>query len=165
MRALFQLVGLLAFSTCLAMDFAPPKPPEILRAIGSTDGVPMTLKRAMDPGDNFASLPVPKPGDWLDVHPEVGQSFEDFKKDDKSSSAVIRKFEIIGEAAKQIPENVKQECPSVPWKEMAGMRDKLIHFYFGVNYDLLWQTIKNRIPEIKPVIRQLLQELRQQVNS
>jgi uncharacterized protein with HEPN domain len=88
-----------------------------------------------------------------------GQSFEDFKKDDKTSSAVIRKFEIIGEAAKQVPENVKQEYPSVPWKEMAGMRDKLIHFYFGVNYELLWQTIRNRIPEIKPVIRQILQDL------
>ncbi len=87
------------------------------------------------------------------------QSFEDFKKDDKTSSAVIRKFEIIGEAAKQVPENVKQKYPSVPWKEMAGMRDKLIHFYFGVNYELLWQTIRNRIPEIKPVIRQILQDL------
>ncbi|MFZ2148310.1 MAG: DUF86 domain-containing protein [Sedimentisphaerales bacterium] len=88
-----------------------------------------------------------------------GQSFEDFKKDDKTSSAVIRKFEIIGEAAKQVPDNLKQEYPSVPWKEMAGMRDKLIHFYFGVNYELLWQTIKNRIPKIKPVIRQILQDL------
>jgi len=88
-----------------------------------------------------------------------GQSFEDFKKDDKTSSAVIRKFEIIGEAAKQVPENVKQRYPSIPWKEMTGMRDKLIHFYFGVNYELLWQTIRNRIPEIKPVIRQILQDL------
>ena len=72
---------------------------------------------------------------------------------------MIRKFEIIGEAAKQVPENVKQKYPSIPWKEMAGMRDKLIHFYFGVNYELLWQTIRNRIPEIKPVIRQILQDL------
>ncbi len=87
-----------------------------------------------------------------------GLSFEDFTKDDKTSSAVIRKFEIIGEAAKQIPENIKQEYISIPWKEMAGMRDKLIHFYFGVNYQLLWQTIKNRIPEIKPVIIQILQD-------
>ncbi len=87
------------------------------------------------------------------------QSFEDFKKDDKTSSAVIRKFEIIGEAAKQVPESVKQKYPAVPWKEMAGMRDKLIHFYFGVNYELLWQTINNRVPEIKPVICQILQDL------
>ena len=89
-----------------------------------------------------------------------GQSFEDFKKDDKTSSAVIRKFEIIGEAAKQVPESVKQKYPAVPWKEMAGMRDKLIHFYFGVNYELLWQTIRNRILEIKPVICQILQDFR-----
>lgn len=87
-----------------------------------------------------------------------GQSIEDFKKDDKTSSAVIRKFEIIGEAAKQIPENIKQEYLSIPWKEMAGMRDKLIHFYFGVNYELIWQTIKNRIPEIKPIIIQILHD-------
>jgi len=87
-----------------------------------------------------------------------GQSIEDFKKDDKTSSAVIRKFEIIGEAAKQIPDNIKNEYPSIPWREMAGMRDKLIHFYFGVNYELLWQTIKKRIPKIKPVITQILQD-------
>ena len=87
-----------------------------------------------------------------------GLSFEDFKKDDKTSSAVIRKFEIIGEAAKQVPGSVKKKYPAVPWKEMAGMRDKLIHFYFGVNHDLLWQTIKNRIPEIKPVISQILKD-------
>ena len=87
-----------------------------------------------------------------------GLSFEDFKKDDKTSSAVIRKFEIIGEAAKQVPGSVKKKYPAVPWKEMAGMRDKLIHFYFGVNHDLLWQTIKNRIPEIKPIISQILKD-------
>jgi len=89
-----------------------------------------------------------------------GMGFEDFKQDNKTSSAVIRKFEVIGEAAKRVPESIKQKYPSVPWKEMAGMRDKLIHFYFGVNYDLLWQTIENRIPEIKPVISQILGDLK-----
>lgn len=76
-------------------------------------------------------------------------SFEEFKSDDKTSSAVIRKLEIIGEAAKNIPDGVKEKYQGIPWKEMAGMRDKLIHFYFGIDYNLVWQTIKNRLPEIK----------------
>ncbi len=75
-------------------------------------------------------------------------NFEEFKKDDKTSSAVIRKFEIIGEAAKNISEGLKQKYPRVPWKEMAGMRDKLIHFYFGVDYKLVWMTIKERLIKI-----------------
>ena len=81
-----------------------------------------------------------------------GMDFEEFKKDDKTSSAVIRKFEIIGEATKQIPEEIRQKYPQVPWKEMAGMRDRLIHFYFGIDYKLVWKTIKKRIPQVKPLI-------------
>jgi len=82
--------------------------------------------------------------------------FDIFKEDDRTASAVIRKFEIIGEATKNIPENIKQKYPEVPWKEMAGMRDKLIHFYFGVNYGLVWQTICNRLPNVKPLIEKIL---------
>jgi len=79
----------------------------------------------------------------------ANMSFEEFLADDKTSSAVIRKFEIIGEAVKNIPDNIREQHPSIPWKEMAGMRDKLIHFYFGVDYNLVWQTIKNRLPTLK----------------
>ena len=82
-------------------------------------------------------------------------SFEDFKEDDKTASAVIRKFEIIGEATKQIPDEVKQKYSEVPWKEMAGMRDRLIHLYFGVDYNLVWTTIKNRIPVVKSLIKNI----------
>ena len=81
------------------------------------------------------------------------------KKDDKTSSAVIRKFEIIGKPTKQIPEEIRQKYPQVPWKEMAGMRDRLIHFYFGIDYKLVWKTIKERIPQVKPLIRKILEEI------
>lgn len=88
-----------------------------------------------------------------------GLEFEEFRRDDKTSSAVIRKFEIIGEASKNVPANIRRKYPQVPWKEMAGMRDKLIHFYFGVNYELVWQTIKHRIPQIRPVLREIIKSI------
>lgn len=82
--------------------------------------------------------------------------FENFVSDDKTTSAVIRKLEIIGEAAKHIPEEIKVQNPQVPWKEMVGMRDKLIHFYSGVDYHLVWATIKERIPKVKVLITKIL---------
>ena len=71
-----------------------------------------------------------------------------FQDDDKTNSAVMRKLEIIGEAVKQIPDEIRQEYAQIPWKEMDGMRDKLIHFYFGVDYHLFWKTITERLPQV-----------------
>ncbi|MCM8827336.1 MAG: DUF86 domain-containing protein [Candidatus Omnitrophica bacterium] len=88
---------------------------------------------------------------------------ENFKKDDMRSSAVIRKFEIIGEAAKNIPDRIKEKYPYIPWKDIAGMRDRLIHFYFGIRYELVWSTIKLDIPKLKSEIKQILEDLKREM--
>jgi uncharacterized protein with HEPN domain len=88
-----------------------------------------------------------------------GMEFDAFVQDDRTSSAVVRKFEIIGEASKNVPNAVKERHPEIPWKEMAGMRDRLIHSYFGVKYDLVWETIKVVIPKIRPMIAEVQVEL------
>lgn len=88
-----------------------------------------------------------------------GMDLKDITQDDKTSSAVIRKFEIIGEATKHIPDHLKEKHPGIPWKRMAGMRDRLIHAYFGVDYKLVWDAIKIEIPKIKPKLQEIFVEL------
>lgn len=88
-----------------------------------------------------------------------GMNYEEFKNNDLVSSAVIRKFEIIGEAIKNIPQEIKKNYPDIPWKTMAGFRDKLIHFYFGIKYEIVWETIKSKIPELKERIKNVIEYL------
>ena len=72
--------------------------------------------------------------------------FDGFIADDKTTSAVVLKLEIIGEATKNIPEAIRRKYPKVPWQQMVETRDSLIHEYFSVNYYTVWDTSKNRIP-------------------
>ncbi|MBI2137783.1 DUF86 domain-containing protein [Candidatus Woesearchaeota archaeon] len=84
---------------------------------------------------------------------------EDMHDDDKTSSAVVRKLEVIGEAAKQIPEKIRRKHADIPWQEMAGMRDRLIHAYFGIDYTLVWDVIFNELPRVKESMKAVLRDL------
>ncbi len=88
-----------------------------------------------------------------------GMSFEIFKEDDKTVFAVIRALEVIGEAVKNVPEESRDAAAHIPWKQIAGMRDILIHEYFGVDLETLWQTVKVNIPQTKPLLSAFLATL------
>lgn len=81
-----------------------------------------------------------------------GLSFENFSQMSLIVDAVVRNFEIIGEAAKNVSDELKGSRRDVPWKEMAGLRDKMIHEYFGVDLDIIWKTIKKRLPELQAML-------------
>lgn len=83
-------------------------------------------------------------------------SFDEFSQKRIVIDAVVRNFEIIGEAAKHVPKETQIKGKDIPWKEMAGMRDKIIHEYFGVALDIVWKTIKEQLPTIKKFLKHLL---------
>jgi len=87
-----------------------------------------------------------------------GLEYDDFVKDKKTVYAVTRAVEIIGEAVKKIPTRVKNRYLKVPWKKMAGMRDKLIHEYFGVDLRRVWNTVGKDIPKLKPMFEKILKD-------
>ena len=88
-----------------------------------------------------------------------GLSYGQFVNDKRTFNAVVRSLEVIGEAAKSIPDEIRAKYPMIPWKEMAGMRDKVIHFYFGVDREAVWIAVKDRIPAVRPLIEQILKDL------
>ena len=91
-----------------------------------------------------------------------GMDFDRFSSDYKTRFAVNRALEIIGEASKKLPETVKRQNPGLPWREIAGIRDILIHEYFGLNLQVIWKTLKEDFPKLKPVIAEMLEKATQQ---
>ena len=87
-----------------------------------------------------------------------GMSREQFMRDETVKRAFVRSIEIVGEASKQVLEDFRQKYPNVEWRAMAGMRDKLVHEYFGVDYDIVWDVVTSKIPRLRHEIELILQE-------
>jgi len=87
-----------------------------------------------------------------------GMSCETFVDDDRTFSAVLYKFAVMGEATKLLPEKIRAEYPDIPWRSIAGLRDKVIHGYIGVDYELLWETITKKIPRVIDGLRTILDD-------
>ena len=82
-------------------------------------------------------------------------SFEEFVYDRKTIDAVVRNLEIIGEAAKNLPEKITAQYPNIPWNRIISMRNKVIHEYFGVDVDILWETMQEDLPELRRQIKDI----------
>jgi uncharacterized protein with HEPN domain len=88
-----------------------------------------------------------------------GLTYQDFLRRMETQDAVVRNFEIIGEAVKHVSKTLKVKYDNIQWKEITGMRDKVIHFYFGVNWDIVWGAAKDSLPPFKAEIGKILKTM------
>jgi len=87
-----------------------------------------------------------------------GKEFKDFKQNYMVVDAVVRNFEIIGEAAINIPENIRKKYPEIPWKKMYGLRNLISHEYFGIDYEMIWEIAKTNLPKNIEDLRRIIDE-------
>jgi len=85
-----------------------------------------------------------------------GMSYENLVNDKKTLYAVIRCLEVVGEAVKKIPNSIRDEHSEMPWREIAGMRNKLTHEYFGIDIETIWDTIKEDLPALKEAVSRII---------
>lgn len=89
----------------------------------------------------------------------AGSEYEEFLEDIKTQDAIVRNLEIIGEAVKNISADFKKKHKEVEWKNIAGFRDKMIHHYFGINWEIVWDVIKNKLPKLESQVEKILKTL------
>ena len=87
-----------------------------------------------------------------------GLTYHKFLADRKTQDAVVRNFEVMGEAAKNISVTFKSKYPDIPWQKIAGLRDKLIHFYFGIDYKIVWNIAKKEMPGLRRQVKAIIQQ-------
>jgi len=87
-------------------------------------------------------------------------SMQEFFKDSKTYDAVMRNIQIIGEAIKLLPADVRKQHTNVDWKKAAGLRDMVVHEYFGINKDIIWDVIQNKIPELEREVKIILKDIK-----
>jgi uncharacterized protein with HEPN domain len=92
----------------------------------------------------------------------AGMSYEQFENDLRTHYAVTRALEIVGEATRRLADSFREQYPDVPWRDMAGMRDRIIHGYDNVNLRIVWDVVKQDIPQVRPLIEQILMDLEDQ---
>jgi uncharacterized protein with HEPN domain len=88
----------------------------------------------------------------------VGLDKATFVEDETLKRAYVRSIEVIGEAVKQLPNPLRQKYSAIDWRAIAGMRDRLIHNYFGVDYDIVWDVVTNKVPELNAEIRKMIEQ-------
>jgi uncharacterized protein with HEPN domain len=86
-------------------------------------------------------------------------SYESFLSDPTLKRAFVRSLEIIGEASKKLPEDIKERKPDIEWRKVSGMRDRLIHGYFGVDYTIVWDVAAHKLPDLRAKLQALLKEI------
>ncbi len=82
--------------------------------------------------------------------------WESFRQDRVLKRAFVRSIEVMGEAVKQLPDSIRQQYPSVEWRAIAGMRDRLIHFYHGIDYETVWDAVTTKVPHLAETIERIL---------